>query len=91
MPSRTAKVSQKGWVVIPAELRKARNIKPGDTVRFVQYGEMISLMPLLKKPEDEAMGLLKKLSKGKGGSMTRALEREHAEQRRREARRRRGR
>lgn len=35
--STKAKVSSKGWVVIPKEIRKALGIKPGDEVRFTYW------------------------------------------------------
>ncbi|MBI3894728.1 MAG: AbrB/MazE/SpoVT family DNA-binding domain-containing protein [Acidobacteria bacterium] len=54
------KVSQKGWVVIPAELRRRYGWKPGTRVNVVDYGGVISLQPVLKNPEEEGWGTLKK-------------------------------
>ena len=82
----TVTVSQKGWVVIPAEIRRRCGLEPGDRVNVVEYGGHISLMPLLRNPEDEGMGILKRI-KGRRGSLTKALERERARERRREDRR----
>jgi AbrB family looped-hinge helix DNA binding protein len=31
-------ISEKGWVVIPAELRRKYALKPGSTVQIVDYG-----------------------------------------------------
>ncbi len=31
-------ISRKGWIVIPAALRKKYGLKPGDEVRVVDYG-----------------------------------------------------
>ena len=83
----TVTVSQKGWVVIPAELRRKYGWKAGDRVKFVDYGGIISLVPVMRDPVEEAMGSLKP-ARGRGGSLTKALERERAEERRREDRRR---
>ena len=44
-------VSKKGWVVIPAEMRKRYNIKPGDKMVIVDYGG-IAMFPAEKTPED---------------------------------------
>lgn len=83
----TVTVSQKGWVVIPAELRRKYGWKAGDRMNVVDYGGHISLMPVMRNPEDEAMGILKRI-KGRRGSLTKALERERAKERQREDRRR---
>ncbi len=78
------KVNQKGAVIIPAELRKRYGWKPGDRIRFVDYGGVVSLVPALRNPVEEGMGILK----GRGGSLTKALEIERAKERERENRRR---
>ena len=43
-------VSEKGWVVIPAELRRKYGIEPGDEVIFIDYGGVLSLMPAMEDP-----------------------------------------
>ena len=83
--------SQKGWVVIPAELRRKYGWKPGDRVRVVDYGGVISLLPVLKDPVEEGWGALNRNWRGRGRSLTEALERARAEERQREERKRRGR
>ena len=83
----TVTVSQKGWVVIPAEIRRNNGIKPGDRLNVVEYAGFISLHPMLKNPVEEGMGILKSGSNGRGLSLTKALEQERAEERRRERRR----
>ena len=53
------KISSKGWVVIPADLRKKYGLKPGDAVNIVDYGGVLALVPAMKDPVREAMGLFK--------------------------------
>jgi AbrB family looped-hinge helix DNA binding protein len=53
-----ARVSAKGWVVIPAVLRKRFGIKPGTSIEFQEAGERIVLIPGTKDPVDEFYGKL---------------------------------
>ena len=53
------KISQKGWVVIPARLREKYNLQPGDEVRVVDYGGVLSLVPAQDDPIAHAAGMLK--------------------------------
>jgi AbrB family looped-hinge helix DNA binding protein len=76
-----ATISQKGWVVIPAELRKKYGLKPGSRVRMVDYGGGITILPLLDDPVHQAQGML-----AGNRSLTAALLAERAEERRREER-----
>ena len=69
-------VSEKGWVVIPAELRKKYNLHPGTEVSVVDYGGVLALIPAMKKPVREAAGMLKGRT-----SLTRALLAEHKRER----------
>jgi AbrB family looped-hinge helix DNA binding protein len=55
----TATVSAKGWIVVPSELRKKYNLQPGTRVGLVDYGGVLSLVPALMNPVEEATGLLK--------------------------------
>ena len=71
-------VSQKGWVVIPAELRSKYHWKAGDRVKVVDYGGVVSLVALLRRPEDEGIGALKR----PGRSLLKALEQARKEERR---------
>ena len=73
-------VSQKGWVVIPAELREKYHWKSGDQVKVVDYGGIVSLLPVLDDPEDEGAGALKV----RGRSLLRGLKRLRREERGRE-------
>jgi AbrB family looped-hinge helix DNA binding protein len=50
-------VSQKGWVVIPAELRKKYGLKPGSRVQISDRGGSLVLIPLLEDPVREAYGM----------------------------------
>jgi AbrB family looped-hinge helix DNA binding protein len=52
-------ISSKGWVVIPAQLRRKYGLKPGSQVRIVDYGGVLSLVPLLDDPVQQAAGMLK--------------------------------
>jgi len=54
-------ISNKGWVVIPAELRKKYNLLPGTEVILVDYGGVLSIIPALKNPIKQGRGLLKDL------------------------------
>lgn len=72
-------ISNKGWVVIPAELRKKYNLLPGTEVVIVDYGGVLSIVPALKNPIKQGRGLLKDLP-----SLTQDLLRERAKDRSRE-------
>ena len=73
------KISQKGWVVIPADLRKKYDLKPGDEVHVVDYGGVLSLIPTSEDPVKYASGMLKG-----DPSLTQALLEERERERARE-------
>ena len=75
-------VSNKGWVVIPAELRKKYNLLPGTEVQIVDYGGVLSIIPAFKHPVKQGRGLLKDLP-----SLTKDLIQERSQERSREHRR----
>jgi AbrB family looped-hinge helix DNA binding protein len=75
-------ISEKGWVVIPAELRRKYALNPGATVQIVDYGGVLALVPTLTDPVREAAGMLKGRK-----SLTRSLLAERRIERRGEARR----
>jgi AbrB family looped-hinge helix DNA binding protein len=54
-----AKISSKGWLVIPAELRKKYKLESGQYVRVIDYGGVLCLVPQLLDPIEEGMGSLK--------------------------------
>ncbi len=72
-------ISEKGWVVIPAELRRKYALKPGSMVQIVDYGGVLALVPTLADPIKQAAGMLK----GKK-SLTQSLLAERRADRRRE-------
>ena len=51
-------VSQKGWVVIPVALRNKYHWHSGDRVKVVDYGGVVSLVPVLADPDEEGRGAL---------------------------------
>jgi AbrB family looped-hinge helix DNA binding protein len=55
----SAKLSAKGWIVIPAELRRKYNLKGGGHVQIVDYGGALTIVPSLADPIAEARGMLK--------------------------------
>ena len=63
-----AKVSAKGWIVIPAALRKHFGLKPGTIVEVQEMDEKIVITPGTKDPVDEFYGKL-----GGKRSLTEAL------------------
>jgi AbrB family looped-hinge helix DNA binding protein len=74
-----AKVSKKGWVVIPHDIRERYGIRPGDKVHIIDYGGQIALVPALKDPIHELRGMFKG-----GPSLTEALLEERRRERERE-------
>lgn len=75
----TLTISNKGWVVIPAELRKKYHLHPGSKVTIVDYGGVMSIVPVPEHPIREARGAYKT-----GPSMTKELLKERAADRERE-------
>jgi AbrB family looped-hinge helix DNA binding protein len=72
-------ISEKGWVVIPAELRKKYNLTPGTQVMIVDYGGVLAIIPAMQDPVEQGYGMLKG-----GTSLTKALLKERAAERKRE-------
>ena len=69
-------VSNKGWVVIPAELRKKYGLEPGAKVRIVDYGGVLAIIPAMQEPVKQAAGMLKA-----GKKLTGSLLEEHRRER----------
>lgn len=53
-----AKISTKGQVVIPADLRKKHHLEPGASVQIFEYGNLICLAPIVADPVAAAWGAL---------------------------------
>ncbi len=75
-----AKISSKGWVVIPQELRKRYGLGKGRSVRFVDYGGVLSILPVPEDPVQAGYGFFK------GERLTDMLMEEHRQEREREGR-----
>lgn len=45
-----ARVSTKGWVVIPKDLRKKYGLTPGSVVEVVDYGGILAIVPVPENP-----------------------------------------
>jgi len=73
------RISQKGWVVIPAAMRAKYGLKPGLDVQVVDYGGGLALVPMLKNPIQAGAGLLKG-----DDLLTRAITDQHRQERARE-------
>jgi AbrB family looped-hinge helix DNA binding protein len=55
----TSILSEKGWVVIPRELRERYGLKKGDKVHIVDYGGVMAIVPASKSPNKDSLGMLK--------------------------------
>lgn len=78
MPTLT--ISNKGWVVIPAELRKKYHLAPGTEVTIVDYGGVLSIVPASKDPIEDGAGMLRGTD-----SLTEAIVEEHHQDRERDS------
>lgn len=57
--AKASKVTVKGQVLIPGDIRKRHHIEPGTEVRFVEYGNVVCIVPLVADPVDDAWGCLR--------------------------------
>ncbi|NLE08681.1 MAG: AbrB/MazE/SpoVT family DNA-binding domain-containing protein [Dehalococcoidales bacterium] len=55
----TSTVSEKGWIVIPGNLRKRYGLKKGDKVHIIDYGGVISIIPVSDSAINDLYGSLK--------------------------------
>jgi len=76
----TLTISQKGWVVIPAPLRKKYHLTPGSEVRIVDYGGVLSIVRVFDDPITQGAGMLKG-----DDSLTQAVIEEHCQERARDS------
>ena len=72
----TLTISEKGWVVIPAELRRKYQLTPGSEVIIVDYGGVLSIVPATKNPVQQGRGMLTGVP-----SLANDLRKEHAKER----------
>jgi AbrB family looped-hinge helix DNA binding protein len=56
---KASRVTVKGQVLIPGDIRKRLHINPGSEVRFVEYGNVVCIVPVVKEPVDDAYGFLR--------------------------------
>ena len=52
------KISSKGWLVIPADLRRKYHLRPGTKVTVVDYGGVLSLVPIADDAISASAGTL---------------------------------
>ncbi len=55
----TTKVSSKGSIVIPKEIREAEGLHPGTEVAFVRYGGRVNIVPVPDNPIEASYGFLR--------------------------------
>ncbi len=56
---KTTTVSDKGWIVIPNDIRQKYKLKKGDKVNIVDYGGIIAVIPSSKDVINESAGMFK--------------------------------
>ena len=74
----TSVLTSKGQIVVPRNIRRKMNIKPGAKIAFVEHGDEIMIKPLDKAYFDKFKGL----TKG-GGSLIDELMKEKTKERER--------
>ena len=52
------KTLSKGQIIIPSEIRKKYQIKPGTKIQIMEYGSIIYLIPPAEDPIHAACGIL---------------------------------
>jgi AbrB family looped-hinge helix DNA binding protein len=74
-----ATVSEKGWVVIPQEIRKRYGLKKGDKVHVIDSDGRIAIIPVARDPIAAGLGMFRggpSMTKGLLEDRRRELERE---------------
>ena len=74
-----ATISARGWVLIPADMRRRHALRPGGRVCIVDYGDVIAIVPVMSDPVADTAGILRA-----GSSLTTALVAERRAERERE-------
>lgn len=82
---REARATEKGQIVIPAELRKKYGIKRGTRIQVYEKDDQIILIPLSPEVIRKRLQKLRGIIKG-GTSLTQELEAERARDREKEER-----
>lgn len=65
-------ISEKGWIVIPADLRRKYHISAGDTVHIIDYGGVLAIIPQKRDAVISGAGMLRS-----NKSLTRIIKKEH--------------
>lgn len=68
------KISKKGWIVIPKEIRERNHLHPGDKVQVIDLAGRITVIPMPDDPIAAGLGMLKG-----GTSMKKYLEEKRRE------------
>lgn len=63
MSTTFSRISTKGQIVIPAEMRKSHHLKPGMRVAINDDGKKITVEPLTKEYVRQFVGIIPKSSK----------------------------
>ena len=74
-----ARVSAKGWIVIPKDLRGKYGLTKGTHVQIIDYGSVLALVPVPEDPVEALAGMLED-----GPSLTEELLAERRHERARE-------
>jgi AbrB family looped-hinge helix DNA binding protein len=67
MKTATARLSSRGQMVIPKEIRQALGLEAGDTVFFVLEGDSVRMFPRPKDYSEYMYGLGKEIWEALGG------------------------
>ncbi|MGH2458572.1 MAG: AbrB/MazE/SpoVT family DNA-binding domain-containing protein [Chloroflexota bacterium] len=79
-----ATMSAKGWVVIPKVRREKYGLTPGRSVEVIDYGGVVSIIPI---PADPIRTMAGMFAREGGGSWTEELLEERRRERERDERR----
>lgn len=77
LESQNRRISDNGWVVISQDLRQKYGLEAGTPVRFVDYGDVLSIVPVPEDPVGKGFGLFR----GRALTERLLLERKHEQTR----------